>query len=92
MKLTDLVLEIEGLDEDAIIFQEDINNYESDIILSYSEDGDGGIKTENGRKYYYLLEVFLAKEFVNDWLSSLSHVPTTNEIAKRLYEYAVNDA
>ncbi len=45
-----------------------------------------------GRKYYYLLEVFLAKEFVDDWVASLDYEPTKEEKAKRLYNYAINDA
>lgn len=92
MKLIDLIKDIDNVDEEAIIFQEDIENPNSDIMLSYAEDGDEGIKEENGRKFYYLIEVFLAKEFLEDWEASLNHKPTTREMAKQLYDYAINDA
>ena len=92
MKLIDLVNSIGSIDEEAIIFQEDRENFESDIILSFLEEGDEAVKFENGKKYYYLLEVFLAKEFIEDWVASLDYAPTTEQIAKRLHDYAVNDA
>ena len=92
MKLTDLIKDIENIDQEAIIFQEDRENPNSDIILSFAEEGDEGIKNVEGRKYYYLIEVFLAKEFVEDWEASLDYKPTLEETAKRLYDYAINDA
>lgn len=92
MKLIDLVNDIENVDQEAIIFQENKENPNSDIILSFAEDGDEGIKEEAGRKYYYLIEVFLAKEFIDDWKASLDYIPTLEETAKRLYDYANNDA
>ena len=92
MKLVDLVNSIGRLDEESIIFQEDRENFDSNIILSFAEEGDEGVKVENGKKYYYLLEVFLAKESIHDWVASLDYTPTPEQIAKRLYEYAINDA
>jgi len=92
MKLVDLVNTIDSVDEESIIFQEDRESFDSDIILSVAAEGDGGVKEEGGKKYYYLIEVFLAKEFIDDWIASLNYKPTANEIAKRLYDYAINDA
>lgn len=90
MKLIDLIKDIDNIDQEAIIFQEEKENPNSDIILSFAEDG--GIKEVGGRKYYYFIEVFLAKEFVDDWVASLDYEPTIEEKAKRLYDYAMNDA
>ena len=89
MNLIDLISNINEVDEDSIIFLKD---YKSDIILSYPKDGDNGIKKENGSKYHYLLEVFLAKEFIEDWMDSLDYSPSQEVIAKRVYEYGMNDA
>lgn len=89
MKLTDLIENIETKDQDAIIFQENLEDLKSDIILSHAEDAT---IEENGKKYHYLIEVFLATEFIEDWISSLKHHPSNEEIAQRLYEYAINDA
>jgi hypothetical protein len=92
MKLFDFVRDIESTDDVAIIFLEDREDYSSDILLSYAEEQDNGIKEENGRKFYYLIEVFLAKEFIEDWLAILTYKPTLEETARRLYDYANNDA
>lgn len=92
MKLIDLVKDIKNLDEEAIIFQEDRENPNSDIILSLVEDGDEQVKQQEGRKYYYLIEVFLAKEFIEDWEASLDYKPTLEQTTERLYDYAINDA
>jgi hypothetical protein len=92
MKLINLVKTLENVDQEAIIFQENRENPNSDIILSFAEEGDEGVKQEAGRKYYYLIEVFLAKEFIDDWEASLDYKPTLEETAKRLYDYAINDA
>ena len=92
MKLIDLVKSRNRLKEELIIFIEDKDNFNSNIILSEAEDGDEGIKIEQGKRYYYLIEVFLAKEFIEDWIQSLNYRPTKIDIAKRLFEYAINDA
>lgn len=92
MNLIDLVKNLHETDDDLIIFIEDIDNFTSDIILSYAEEGDNGIKKENNKEYHYLLEIFLAKEFVSDWVASLDFSPSNEDIAKRLYEYGINDA
>ncbi|MBE9466638.1 hypothetical protein ACFP1I_18360 [Dyadobacter subterraneus] len=92
MKLSELIENIQSVDEEAIIFLEDINNFDSDIILSDPEVGDGGKKELSGRLYYYLIEIFLAKEFIDDWTASLTFKPTPKEIAIRLFNYATNDA
>ena len=91
MKLIDLINDIESIEEDKIIFQEDLGNPNSDVILSFAE-GDGGPIELNGTNYFYLIEVFLAKEFLEDWEHSLGYVPSLEEKAKRLHDYAINDA
>ncbi|RPD42649.1 hypothetical protein [Chitinophaga barathri] len=92
MKLTDVIDDLGNLDEELIIFLEDAADADADILLAKGVDGDGGVKVENGRQYTYLIEVSLAKEFLDDWKTGLDYVPGKDEMAKRLYEYAVNDA
>ncbi|MGF7041125.1 hypothetical protein [Mucilaginibacter lappiensis] len=92
MKLVDVIKIIESINEEQIIFQENMEDFNSDIILSTGDEGDGGIKVVDTKKYYYLIEIFLAKEFIEDWVETLTYAPDHNEIAKRLYNYAINDA
>lgn len=91
MKLVDLINDIDNIEDDKIIFQADLENPHSDIILAFPV-GDGGDLEENGTKYFYLIEVFLAKEFLEDWEQNLGYGPSPEEKAKRLHEYAINDA
>jgi hypothetical protein len=92
MKLNDIIKNIHDIHEELIIFQEDRNDYKSDVILSHNIKDGENVLSENNNKYYYLIEVFLAKEFVDDWVKSLGYTPDADKISKRLYEYATNDA
>lgn len=92
MKLIDLINDIETLDEELIIFIEDKEDSESDIILAFGEDGDQGIIELDGKKYYYLLEGFLAKEQIEDWKEAVDYSPSSKELAKVIYDYGINDA
>lgn len=92
MNLIELIPKLNNTDDDLIIFIQDIEDFKSDILLAYSEADYIEVKIKDGNKYYYLLEVYLAKEFVNDWLESVIDIPDDNQIAKRLYYYAINDA
>ncbi|AWG24399.1 hypothetical protein [Flavobacterium kingsejongi] len=80
MKLVNVVSTIDSIEDDYIIFQEDIEKFDSNVLLSYAEDGE--IKENNRRKYHYLIEVFLAKEFIIDWIQSLNYKLRNDEIAK----------
>lgn len=92
MTLSDVVKDIENINEDLTIFQENREDINSNVILSHAEEGDEGIKMRNGTKYYYLIEIFLAKEFLKDRIQSLDYPPNEAEIVNRLYEYAIKDA
>jgi hypothetical protein len=91
MKLIDLINDIDNIEVDKIIFQADLENLNSDIILAFPVDDVGALE-EHGTKYFYLIEVFLAKEFLEDWEQNLGYKLSLDEKAKRLHEYAINDA
>lgn len=40
----------------------------------------------------YFLEVFIARDFLNDWATSLEKPQTLEEECARLIHYAINDA
>jgi hypothetical protein len=92
MKLVDIIKDINNLDEELIIFQASKEDFTSDILLLHKEEGDNGVKEKEGIAYHYLLEVFIVKEFIEDWKNSLNEKPSELEIAKRLFEYGINDA
>ncbi len=92
MKLIDVVENIENIEDELIVFQENPDDYNSDVILTNSEKGGDLVENENGGKYHYLIEIFLAKEFIDDWVRSLDYTPSSEEITRRLHSYAINDA
>jgi hypothetical protein len=92
MNLEEFVQRIKEADEDLIIFQKGKPDINADIALFKGEERENGVVTVGGEKYYYFLEVFIAREFIEDWVNSLGHRPTCREIAMRLWEYAINDA
>lgn len=89
-KLINLIPLIDSIDEDLIIFQKDSINIDSEIELLTEDIAKS--EANQHEKYIYFIEVFLAKEFIHDWVNSLNYVPTNEEIANRLLEYVVNDA
>jgi hypothetical protein len=92
MNLEKFIKEIDQTDGDLIIFQKDNLSIDSEIALFKGESGESGVITKDGANYFYLLEVHIAKEFVTDWVRDLESKPHDKEIAKRLFEYAINDA
>ncbi|RYE16200.1 MAG: hypothetical protein EOP45_17905 [Sphingobacteriaceae bacterium] len=92
MKLSEVVAVIDSLDEDLIIFQERRKSYNAMTVCSTDKGNGGGVIINDGKEYHYLIEVLLAKEFIIDWVKSLTYKPGNAEIAERLYDFAMNDA
>jgi hypothetical protein len=87
------IKEIDDIDEDLVIFQKDKLSIESELALLAREENGGTVKTvKNGIEYFYLLEIFIAKEFIEGWIESMNKKPSDKEIAERLFAYAINDA
>jgi hypothetical protein len=40
----------------------------------------------------YFLDVFIAREFLEDWIANLDASPTLQQRCARLIQYAINDA
>lgn len=96
MKLVDLIQNLSSVERQSIIYQENLNDWNSDIIVIPEKEIEGSdnemIRIENGKTYHYLIEIFIVADFLEDWEGSLSYKPTLEETAKRLYEYSINDA
>ena len=92
MTLEELVHNINEQDENLIIFQKEVLSIDSEVVLFERDDDDSTTRTNDGIKYVYFLEMFLAQEFVSDWIESQKIKPDTREIAQRLLQYATYDA
>jgi hypothetical protein len=68
-------------DSDAMVALPDFERKPYDIPLEATEAGMN-----------YFIEVFIAREFLEDWIASLNEKPTLAATCQRLIEYAINDA
>jgi len=92
MKLVDFIERRKEIDDNLVIFIKNKNDWKSDIVLVDVQEKDEGDWIINGEKYFYFMEIFVANDFIDDWLFSLPEIPSSNIIAKRLFMYAINDA
>jgi hypothetical protein len=90
--LIDLVAQLASLDPEATIYVAEPWACDSPAIVD-KEPPTGGLPDaamRQGLKYF--LEVFVARDFLDDWESSLDKTPTDQARCDRLIRYAVNDA
>jgi len=90
MTLKEIVANISNIDEDLTIYAKEPWQTTSIAIAELEESCQS--KETSSHKFEYFLEVFIAKEFLQDWEESLDHIPTLEEKTNRLIQYADNDA
>lgn len=90
MILLDIIDKLETLDDDLTIYQRDLSDINSELVLM--KDSEFERISVNGVTYYYLLEVFLAKELVQDLVENEGDGLEPRDIAKRIQQYGINDA
>jgi hypothetical protein len=64
----------------------------SDAILAREPDGGGLPREAMGRHAAYFIEVFVAKEFLDGWTTSVARPTSAREQCERLIQYAITDA
>ena len=92
MTLNDLINQLYSFDEEKTIYAK--RPWHPDTVATVATEPDeGGIPDEAaeiGAEYF--LEIFLANEFLEGWVSNLDKAPTIEEKCLRLIKYAENDA
>ena len=92
LKLIDMIDQLDIFDDEGTIYMEQPWSPDS-VALVAVEPEDGGIPDEAAKiKAEYFLEVFLANEFLEGWLSSLDQAPSLKDQCLRLIEYVKHDA
>ncbi|OMP75967.1 hypothetical protein [[Flexibacter] sp. ATCC 35208] len=91
MTLRDLIINISDIDGTLTIYMLDLFNPESDVVLIEQDQADNNLKIVNGQEYHYLLEVFLAKEIIEDFVVTQGREPSTEEALKWVYDYGIKD-
>ena len=92
MTLANLLASLDSLDAEDTIYAAEPWNKGSMALVAH-EPETGGLPEEaqtQGMKYF--LEVFVARDFLEDWKPSLGKEPSRDEVCDRLIQYAIRDA
>ena len=92
MKLIEAVEQLENLDQESTIYASEPWGAESRALVAPEPD-EGGLPPDAetlGLRYF--LEVFIARDFIQDWTASLDYEPKLEAKCARLIEYAIKDA
>ena len=91
-QLGDLIKRLASLNEDETIYAAEPWTSESAAVLAMEPESGGlpDVAASQGLKYF--LEVSIARDFLEDWESTLGEKPTGQERCNRLIRYAVDDA
>lgn len=91
MKLIEVIKNIDSYDVDMTIYAAKPWSSDSEVVVDF-EPEEGGLPESLPANVDYFLEVFIAKDFISDWISMMSSKPSLDAICDRLIEYAINDS
>ena len=92
MTLLDVIAQLDDLDAESTIYAMEPWTSSSSAIVAYEPTSGGLPESANELGLKYFLEVFLAKEILEDWAATLPAKPDDLKKCRRLIDYAVNDA
>jgi hypothetical protein len=91
-KLGAVLVSLDSFDAEHTIYAAEPWSKESKTVVAH-EPETGGVPEEaqaQGMKYF--LEVFVARDFLEDWKTTLNKEPTRDEVCARLIHFAIHDA
>jgi len=92
MTLSDAVSHLASFDDQDTIYAAEPWSAASAVAVA-TEPAEGGLPVEAQRLgLTYFLEVFVAREFLEDWTLNLDAEPPLQDKVRRLIQYAVKDA
>lgn len=92
MTLIEAVQNLESLAQESTIYAAQPWTADSTAIVA-PEPESGGLPPEAEKQALkYFLEVFIARDFLEDWSANLDAEPTPQEKCARLIQYAITDA
>jgi len=90
MTLIEAIRDLEKHEAEATIYAAKPWNEDSLALVAFEpNDGTLPVGAEN---LSYFLEVFVARDFLEDWIPSVDEEPTLQDRCARLIQYAINDA
>ena len=93
MTLLEVASKIGELDPELTIYAVSPWAPESPAVVTAQPEGGRGVPLEAAKnRMSYFLEVFIARDFVEDWEASQRPTPSAADRCHRLIAYATNDA
>ena len=90
--LFEVVKNLDSFDEESTIYLEEPWTENSKAIVTLEPDTGGLPKKVKEEELRYFLEIFIAREFLEEWIASLDITPTLHQKCERLIQYAAFDA
>ena len=90
MTLLEVVRDLDSFDKMSTIFAVEPFSEHSEVVVSDREESEIAPKWAVERGVTYFLEVFIAREVLEDWV--IDKEPTLLEKCRRIIQYAINDA
>ena len=92
MSLIEAVHELDSFDQESTIYASEPWSKDSRVLVALESNSSGLADRVEELRLKYFLEVFIAQEFLQGWISNLERVPGTEEKTERLIQYASTDA
>ena len=92
MTLLEIVKYLDTLDDDSTIFASKPWAIESQAKAETDLDEKGLSPIAQAEGLVYFIEVFIAREFLEDWIAGQPTNPSVEGQCRRLIDYALNDA
>lgn len=92
MKLIEAIRDLDSLDEESTIYAAEPWTENSEAIVAREPEVRGLLSEAERLGLKYFLEVFIASEVLEGWMSNLDAQPTLQQKCARLIKYAITDA
>lgn len=92
MRLIDLVENLDSFDDEAIIYATEPWTQDSSASVQVDQASGESPRAAPSSGMTYFLEVFIARDFLEDWRSNRIEAPSLEEQCERLVKYALHDA
>ena len=92
IKLGDVIKTIHKYDDEMTIYAEKPWNPDSLAIVELEPECEDRPRVAIDRNLDYFLEIFVAIEFIDGFLSNLKKQPSNEDICQHLISYASHDA
>jgi hypothetical protein len=91
-KLVEIIEQLSDYDPELTIYAKEPWTPTSEALVDEDPEDGGLPASAQSKGLSYFLEVFIATEFIEGWLSTRTRPVSPREQCERLVQYAVNDA